>query len=142
MGRPKLQPRPLETYREEFNFLWEEDASGCWLWLRVPTTAGYGMMQINGRHLYAHRVSYELNVGPIPRGLMILHSCDTPACVNPKHLRPGTAKDNTADSLARGRHSPGKPESTRGATAAFRRKLEDPEFKAKWLAALKNRSRK
>jgi len=51
----------------------------------------------------AHRVSYEHHVQPITNGLHILHSCDTPACINPKHLREGTPKENGEDKAQRGR---------------------------------------
>lgn len=76
---------------------------GCWLWTGSLATGGYGAFFFNGRLQRAHRVSYQLYVGPIPDGLYILHSCDVPACVNPDHLRPGTAFDNAKDVDARGR---------------------------------------
>lgn len=65
---------------------------------------GYGVIYFNGRQTYTHRVSYELHVGPIPDGLFILHRCDVPACVNPDHLFVGSAADNVADMMAKGRH--------------------------------------
>lgn len=51
----------------------------------------------------AHRLTYENEKGPIPKGAFILHSCDNPSCVNPDHLRVGNAKDNVADMDARKR---------------------------------------
>jgi hypothetical protein len=44
---------------------------------------------------YAHRVVYEILVGPIPSGLQLDHICSVPWCVNPDHLEPVTAKENT-----------------------------------------------
>jgi hypothetical protein len=64
---------------------------------------GYGAVSVNGVKTRAHRLAYELSNGPIPAGKMILHSCDNRRCVNPAHLRPGTAQENWEDALTRGR---------------------------------------
>lgn len=73
------------------------DKSGdCWLWTTSTDKGGYGLAnQIHWpRSRMAHRVSYELLVGPIPDGLEIDHLCRTPACVNPDHLEPVTHAEN------------------------------------------------
>jgi hypothetical protein len=57
--------------------------------------------------VYAHRVSYLLAVGPIPKGMEACHDCDTPLCVNPGHLFLGTQSDNIADMVAKRRHGIG-----------------------------------
>lgn len=78
----------------------------CWLWTATTNGAGYGMIRPGGleEKKLAHRVSYELHGKTIPEGLDLMHKCDNPLCVNPKHLIPGTHKQNLNDSLTRGRH--------------------------------------
>lgn len=71
------------------------DESGCWLWNGTVSDTGYPQFRINGRSLRAHRVAYELFVGAIPDGLTIDHLCRVKRCVNPAHLEPVTAAENT-----------------------------------------------
>lgn len=77
--------------------------SECWLWLGFRNRGDYGQFGIANRTVRAHRYSYEVHVGPIPRGLHVLHRCDTPSCVNPAHLFLGTQLDNVCDMTAKGR---------------------------------------
>ena len=78
--------------------------TGCVLWHGTTDRWGYGYMTVRGKKIGAHRISYTLVHGAIPKGLSVLHSCDTPACINPAHLRLGTDADNHRDTLERGRH--------------------------------------
>ena len=76
--------------------------TGCWLWAGRMSGNGYG--QASGRRgKPAHRLSYESRHGPIPPGMVIMHRCDTPLCVNPAHLRVGTQADNVRDMYIKGR---------------------------------------
>jgi hypothetical protein len=78
-------------------------ASDCWHYCGGRSAFGYGRIMFDGLGRYAHRISYELFVGPIPHGLFVLHTCDNPSCVNPEHLWLGNNTDNRRDCLAKGR---------------------------------------
>lgn len=77
----------------------------CWKWLGRKNHDGYGEIGINGAVKLAHRYSYDLHrdnkANTLNKDIYILHSCDNRICVNPKHLRAGTARDNTDDMIRR-----------------------------------------
>lgn len=82
-----------------------KDAGGCWLWTASVQSMGYGQIRVSGRMWLAHRLSWLIHYGADADG-MLMHSCDTPRCVNPDHLSIGTAMDNHLDAVGKGRVDP------------------------------------
>jgi hypothetical protein len=76
---------------------------GCWLWTGGKADHGYGTFWFNGRLTRAHRFAWTTFCGVIPAGSLVLHRCDTPACVNPSHLFLGSQSDNMTDCSTKGR---------------------------------------
>lgn len=67
----------------------------CWMWTKGTKQGGYGMFRVGSTVKLAHRVAYEMEVGPIPEGLDLDHRCRVHGCVRPDHLRPATRKENS-----------------------------------------------
>ena len=62
---------------------------GCWRWTGFTDKAGYGRLKMGGRSEpvgYAHRIAYQLHIGPIPEGAELDHLCRNRWCCNPEHL--------------------------------------------------------
>jgi hypothetical protein len=77
---------------------------GCWLWTACRDSDGYGRFVYEGKVRQATHVAWRLEHGSLPPdGMLVCHSCDTPACVNPAHLFLGTHLDNRTDCVAKGR---------------------------------------
>lgn len=77
----------------------------CWLWLGGTNGYGYGIFILPGEiKKRAHRYAYEYFIGKIPKGKIVMHTCDNPPCVNPKHLRVGTKDDNNKGTGNKRRH--------------------------------------
>lgn len=112
----KFGPKPKNLLEIFLSGVQKTD--GCWIWTKSRSNNGYGQIghRENGHlvHKLAHRVSYELFIGPIPDGIYVCHTCDNPPCINPKHLWLGTAKDNNRDCREKGRHpyNPGGGKAT------------------------------
>lgn len=81
-------------------------ADECWEWQGFKHK-GYGRIRIGANAVGAHRVRYQLENGPIPDGLTVLHRCDNPGCNNPAHLFLGTNLDNNRDRDAKQRQARG-----------------------------------
>lgn len=85
----------------------------CWIWKGAIESTGYGSF-ISERQtkVASHRFSLTLATGENPQDLFCLHCCDTPACVNPEHLRWGTPKENTQDAVTRNRIARGEKQGS------------------------------
>lgn len=107
-GQPCFQ-RSKMTDANGYARFWDqvEKTPSCWLWKGWVTSAGYGETSVGGRRITVHRLSYTLANGPIPKGKLIMHTCDVPLCVRPDHLRIGTDAENHADMVRKGRHTVG-----------------------------------
>lgn len=103
-------PRPIPEIPERAVVRWwghvqKDRNGGCWTWTGGKTKNGYGQFSIvrsESKYL-AHRISYYLFKGPIPKGKILMHTCDNPSCVNPDHLQAGTYKENMVDMYQKGR---------------------------------------
>lgn len=105
----KITPSPEERFWSKVDKSGGENT--CWIWIGSKLGRGYGMFGISPKKIVrAHRYSYELNTGEIPDNLFVLHHCDNPSCVNPKHLWLGTNDDNMKDMASKHRSSDNKGE--------------------------------
>lgn len=71
--------------------------SGCWIWTAATKEHGYGVIGLGSRKdgtIKAHRLAYMLYKGQLPDNQVVMHTCNTPSCVNPAHLEAGTRKQN------------------------------------------------
>ena len=95
----------------------------CMIWPFYANKQGYGQLPLprsggKQQQVFAHRLAYKIVYGewPMPKGL---HSCDNPRCFNPRHVFPGTPKDNSDDMLAKDRQAKGNAINTCILTAAL-----------------------
>ena len=115
IGDPQMQtvtPNKSQLTDKQVRCFWDrvqrKSSIDCWLWIGGREKHGYGRFSMGKRNKwrFAHRVSWALANGTIPKSLCVLHHCDTPLCVNPAHLFLGTRKDNMADCIRKGRTNP------------------------------------
>ena len=97
----------MKTLEQRF-FGKVEKTESCWNWTGGLTSGGYGKFSFNRKTISAHRMSWLIHFGEIPKGegyhgTCVLHKCDNRKCINPKHLFLGTQKVNIIDSYNKGR---------------------------------------
>lgn len=107
-----------------------EKTGACWNWTAYRDAKGYGRFSPSGSPVYAHRLSYEMEVGAIPEGLSVDHACRNRACVNPSHLRLTTAKQNNEN------HSGALRNSSSGVRGVYKCKRS-----GKWQAIVAHNGR-
>ncbi len=106
--RPREIPELSDSDRcRWWGKVWISVETDCWLWCGVKTLGGYGQFRLWGfaAKFMAHRVSFRMFRGKIPGGKVLMHRCDNPSCVNPRHLEVGSYQGNIWDMIRKGRHS-------------------------------------
>ena len=108
----KKKNKEFQTYEEAFKYRLLKNTKwngNCLEWTSKQIIKsrglekGYGAIRYKGKMMLTHRASWLIHKGEIPEGLMVLHHCDNPLCINPSHLFLGTAKDNSDDKIKKGR---------------------------------------
>jgi len=103
---PILIPSLSDELLERFNAKILKTQS-CWLWTGAKRHGGYGVIKVGRKVVSCARIMVFLSTGIDPKNGFVLHSCDTPACCRPDHLRVGTQLDNMQDAKSRGRGNSG-----------------------------------
>ena len=103
-----LPHRKLVLSQKHIDSFWAKvektGEDSCWKWKGFKNKQGYGRMGVGpSQCVNAHRVSWTIHNGPIPKGMFVCHQCDNPECTNPKHLFVGTRQDNTNDMMIKKR---------------------------------------
>lgn len=94
---------PNGARRAEFERLALLDTDDCVEWLFSKNSKGYGLVSVDGKVRTTHSVVCERHNGPRPTGYHAAHRCGTKACINYRHLRWATPKENEADKRDHGR---------------------------------------
>lgn len=132
-----MELSPTLRKRLEAKLVKGPSINGCWIFTGCRAADGYGILRNSKpRVIKAHRAAWILAHGLVPAGLLVCHHCDVPLCCNPGHLFLGTAADNWADCVSKGRTASGekngaytKPESIRHGENHGRAKLREQDVR-------------
>ena len=97
---------PIERF--ELSIIRNYNNTECWFWKSCINSGGYGQISVDKKLIAAHIFSYRHFKSEIPTGMVVMHTCDNPPCVNPDHLILGTRKDNSDDKVYKLRHTFGE----------------------------------
>jgi HNH endonuclease len=103
---PAIKPSGSFQQLTIMEYIWRNTAfnnNGCWLFTGRKQSQGRGQLFYQGKQQLVHRVVFRIMRGKIPKGKVLMHLCDTPACFNPDHLKPATQLENMQDMYAKGR---------------------------------------
>lgn len=105
MGIYKRKRKSVSVlFESKFSIPYPINNKDCWEWKTRISPFGYGQFATTeGKTWQAHRFSYQLYKGEIPKNMCVCHTCDNRRCVNPKHLWLGTRNDNIQDMIKKGR---------------------------------------
>lgn len=97
------EKKNFESLIRRFNKYVIKKENECWLWIGAKVSKGYGYLSYNKKNHGAHRISWLIHQGEIPKKLSVLHKCDNPPCTNPDHLFLGNQDINMIDMHNKGR---------------------------------------
>lgn len=100
--------RSIDFLRDNYLKHVIKNTEGCWGWHGTTVIRGYGRLSYKDRPISAHRASWIIHKGSIPKGMFVCHVCDNPPCTNPDHLFIGTAQDNSLDMINKKRNKPNR----------------------------------